>query len=189
MGDDYIIVGLGNPGVKYRGNRHNVGWMALDALADAWQLQDSVKKVNTKYEVSKGHIAGSQVYLLKPLTYMNLSGQAVQSALTKFKIPPSRLLVIYDDIALGVGKIRLRQQGSAGGHNGIKSIIAAVGTIFPRLRIGVGSQAEGVDLSDHVLSNFSDDEFIRVAETIDQVPAIANAFLQEPFPIVMNQFN
>jgi PTH1 family peptidyl-tRNA hydrolase len=159
-----LIVGLGNPGSKYDQTRHNIGFVAVDTLARRWQIP---LLVNKRFQADFGEgrgAAGTRVQLLKPLTYMNQSGQAVRAALDWFKLPPQSVLVIYDDMALPMGKLRLRLSGSAGGHNGIRSIISHLGTQeFPRLRIGIGdpqtldqnSQKDGIS---HVLGRFSRQE-------------------------------
>ncbi len=145
-----LIVGLGNPGHEYVRTRHNVGFMVLDALASQWRFSFN-EHTKWKAELAKHQ----QLYFLKPLTFMNLSGQAVQACAQFYKIKPEEVLLIYDDVALPIGKLRLRPSGSAGGHNGIKSIIQHLGTDqFPRIKIGIGG-AEKSSLSGHVLGRFS----------------------------------
>ena len=135
----FVIAGLGNPGKEYAGTRHNVGFGALDELADKYRI--SVDTGKHKALIGKGIIEGEKVILVKPLTYMNLSGDSLREVLDYYKLPPERLLVIYDDINLDVGQLRIREKGSAGGHNGMKSIIARVGSdAFPRIRVGVGAK-------------------------------------------------
>jgi PTH1 family peptidyl-tRNA hydrolase len=158
-----LIVGLGNPEPKYNKTRHNIGFAAVDALANAWQIS---LVANRKFQAELGEGVGSQrnkIRLLKPLTYMNLSGQAMRAAIDWYKLPPESVLAIYDDMDLPLGKLRLRLSGSAGGHNGMKSAIAHLGTDkFPRLRIGIG-KPQGVSANDkdtisHVLGKFSVEE-------------------------------
>jgi peptidyl-tRNA hydrolase, PTH1 family len=158
-----LIVGLGNPEPKYNRTRHNIGFAAVDALADAWQISLAE---NRKFQAELGEGVGPQrrkIRLLKPLTYMNLSGQAMRAAIDWYKLPPESVLAIYDDMDLPLGKLRLRLSGSAGGHNGMKSAIAHLGTDkFPRLRIGIG-KPQGVSANDkdtisHVLGKFSVEE-------------------------------
>ncbi|OCR00977.1 aminoacyl-tRNA hydrolase [Oscillatoriales cyanobacterium USR001] len=165
-----LIVGLGNPEPKYNRTRHNIGFAAVDALAKAWQIS---LVENRKFQAEFGEGVGSQrhkIRLLKPLTYMNLSGQAMRAAIDWYKLPPESVLTIYDDMDLPLGKLRLRLSGSAGGHNGMKSAIAHLGTDkFPRLRIGIG-KPQGVSANDkdtisHVLGKFSGEE----SELIDRV--------------------
>jgi PTH1 family peptidyl-tRNA hydrolase len=153
-GCDYIIVGLGNPGSKYWNTRHNVGYAALDALAE--QLHTKVDRVKFQGLLGQGTIDGNKVVLLKPTTYMNLSGQSVQAAARFYKVPPEHILVLSDDISLEPGRLRVRKSGSAGGHNGLKSIISCIGSQeFPRIKIGVGAKPHpDYDLADWVLGTF-----------------------------------
>ena len=152
---EYLIVGLGNPGSKYWNTRHNVGYAALDALASDLGVQ--VTRVKFHGLIAQGTLAGHRVLLLKPTTYMNLSGRAVKEAAAFYKIPAERVIVFSDDISLDPGRIRIRKNGSAGGHNGLKSIIECLGTQeFPRIRIGVGAKPHpDYDLADWVLGTFS----------------------------------
>lgn len=154
----YIIAGLGNPSREYAHTRHNVGFDALDILADKNNI--SIDTVKFKALIGKGMIGGEKVILVKPQTYMNLSGESLREVIDYFKIDPAEgLIVIYDDIYLDPGNIRIRKNGSAGGHNGMKSIIGCLGTQdFARVRIGVGEKPKGYDLADYVLSHFSPDE-------------------------------
>jgi PTH1 family peptidyl-tRNA hydrolase len=164
-----VIVGLGNPGAKYDQTRHNIGFAAIDRLARRWQIPLSEnRKFQGEFGEGRG-VGADKIRLLKPLTYMNLSGQSIRAVTDWYKLPPESVLVIYDDMDLPIGKLRLRQSGSAGGHNGIKSTIAHLGTQnFPRLRIGIGSPkaaAADKDTIAHVLGQFSKAE----AEVLDQV--------------------
>ena len=154
----YIIVGLGNPERKYAGTRHNIGFSAITAISDAYGISMDIKK--HKALCGKGMIAGNKVLLAMPQTYMNLSGESVRELVDFYKIDPEEeLIIIYDDIALAPGKLRVRAKGSAGGHNGIKNIIAHLGTQqFSRIRIGVGEKPAGWDLADYVLGRFPAEE-------------------------------
>ena len=147
---DWLIVGLGNPGEKYAHTRHNMGFLTVDLLAE--QAGEKLNKVKFKSAYNIFAFAGTRCLVMKPQTYMNLSGEAVREAAQFYKIPADRVLVIYDDISLPVGKIRVRPTGSAGGHNGIKNIIAHLGTQnFPRIKIGTGGPGEGGDMIDWVI--------------------------------------
>jgi peptidyl-tRNA hydrolase, PTH1 family len=175
-----LIVGLGNPGPKYEGTRHNVGFVAIDALAKVWNINLAENK---KFQgwfgegIAPGH---QKIRLLKPTTYMNNSGQAIRAVLDWYKIPPEAVLVVYDDMDLAVGRIRLRLSGSAGGQNGMKSAIAHLGSQnFPRLRIGIGSKAVTGDAISHVLGTFTPAEKGLIVEVIDlTVGAIETALTQ-----------
>ena len=155
---EWIVVGLGNPGPKYDWTRHNVGFLVVDELADRANIP--VQRVKYKALTNTTKLGGKSVLLMKPVTYMNLSGEAVGQAARFYKVPPERILVISDDVSLPQGKLRIRRSGSAGGHNGLKNIIAHLGTDqFPRLRIGVGSKPHpDYDLAAWVLSDFSPSE-------------------------------
>ena len=152
-----IIVGLGNPTKEYAGTRHNVGFSVIYNISDVYNIPVETKK--HKALIGKGIIEGEKVILAMPQTYMNLSGESVRELMDYYKCDLSDLIVIYDDISLDVGKLRIRAKGSAGGHNGIKSIISLLGSDkFPRIKIGVGAKPEGWDLADHVLGRFSDED-------------------------------
>ena len=157
-GDEWLVAGLGNPEPRYDGTRHNAGFEALDELAKRWSISINRSKFQGLY--GSGTVDGRKVVLLKPLTYMNLSGDSIAAAASFFKIPPQRVLVLCDDIAQAPGKIRIRRQGSAGGHNGLKSIIARLGSQeFPRIRIGVGEKpSPDADLANWVLGHFSPED-------------------------------
>lgn len=169
----YVIVGLGNPDKKYEKTRHNIGFDAIDAIASKYNISVTDKK--HKALCGTGVIDGVKVLLVKPQTYMNLSGESVGAVMDFYKLDPEEdLVVLFDDISLAPGNLRIRKKGSAGGHNGIKSIIAHVGTQnFSRVKIGVGEKPEGWDLADHVLGRFSaeDRDLVEAAikETIDAV--------------------
>ena len=157
-GDEWLVAGLGNPEPRYDGTRHNAGFEALDELAKRWNISINRSKFQGLY--GAGTVDGRKVVLLKPLTYMNLSGDSIAAAASFFKIPPQRVLVLCDDIAQAPGKIRIRRQGSAGGHNGLKSIIARLGSQeFPRIRVGVGEKpSPDADLANWVLGHFSPED-------------------------------
>lgn len=150
----YIIAGLGNPGSKYVGTRHNIGFDAVTHLSDRYRIP--LNRTEHKAVTGSGYIEGQKVLLVQPQTFMNLSGESIRALVDYYKIDPEEeLIVIYDDISLEPGRLRVRGKGSAGGHNGIKSIIAHLGTqVFPRVKIGVGEKPEGWDLADHVLARF-----------------------------------
>ncbi|MGN1315317.1 MAG: aminoacyl-tRNA hydrolase [Lachnospiraceae bacterium] len=154
----YIIVGLGNPTKEYENTRHNIGFAIIDKLAESYSIDVLEKK--HKALVGKGMINGTKVILAKPQTYMNLSGESVRELVDYYKIDEEEeLIIIYDDISLDVGQLRIRKKGSAGGHNGMKSILAHLGhDIFPRIKVGVGDKPKGYDLADYVLGRFSQEE-------------------------------
>ena len=154
----YIIAGLGNPGRQYAGTRHNMGFNVVTRIADDYKMQITIKE--HKALCAKGFIGGQKVLLALPQTYMNLSGESIRELVNYYKIDPeTELMVIYDDISMDVGRIRMRAKGSSGGHNGIKNIIAELGTdVFPRMKVGVGEKPKGWDLADYVLGRFSDEE-------------------------------
>ncbi len=185
----YIVVGLGNPSSKYKGTRHNMGFDAIDNIADRNSIDVSSKKFKGVY--GKGVIQGQKVVLLKPETYMNLSGESVRAAVDFFKInPEDELIVLYDDISLAPGKLRLRAKGSAGGHNGIKNIIAHLGTEkFKRVKIGVGEKPAGMDLADYVLGRFDKIERITVDKGIDDAARAVEIMIAEGIDKAMNMFN
>ncbi len=181
-----LIAGLGNPGREYARTRHNVGFDVLDRLADALGARFALEK-KWKTELAR---AGDLV-LVKPQTYMNLSGEAIRSAASFFRIPPASTLVVYDDKDLPLGQLRLRESGSAGGHNGVKSIIAHLGTDkFPRLRVGIGSPGQpGQELVGHVLGAFTPDERAALEKRLDRAVEAINYAARFGFPQAMNLFN
>ena len=184
----YIIVGLGNPSKQYEGTRHNAGFMTLDVLADRYNIDISEKK--HKALCGKGVIEGNKVVLLKPQTFMNLSGESVRAAADFYKVAPEEIIVIYDDISLEPGQLRVRKKGSAGGHNGLKNIIAHLGTQdFPRIRVGVGEKPAGMDLADYVLGRFSKGERELLEEAFKEGARAAVAILCDGIESAMNQFN
>lgn len=182
-----LIVGLGNPGKKFNNTRHNVGFMAIDELSKELGISIDQKKFNGVY--GKGIVNGETVFLLKPQTYMNLSGESVRPLMEYFNIEVDDLLVIYDDLDLPTGKVRLRQKGSAGGHNGMKSIIAHVHTQeFKRVRIGIDRSGRDTVI-DYVLKPFSKEEQPSIQEAIERTVKACEAWTTEPFPEVMNHYN
>ncbi len=183
-----FFVGLGNPGTEYAFTRHNVGFMVADKLIAHWQAKEKGSRKGL-YQSYETFVGGRKVQIVKPLTFMNLSGKAVQSICSMYKCQPTQFIVIYDDVALPFGKIRLRKQGSAGGHNGIKSIIEAIGQDFPRIRIGIGDERNGKDLSGHVLSKFSKDEEQELGLLLDKLPEIAETLLKDGINVAMNIVN
>lgn len=183
-----LIVGLGNPGPRYRCTRHNVGFRCLDLLAQRWEIPLSERR--PRAVLGRGRRLDQEVVLAKPRTFMNNSGEAVRYLLDRFGVRPHQLLVIYDDVALPVGKMRLRPDGSDGGHNGMRSIIGVVQTTeFPRLRVGVGQPPPGQDQVAHVLGRFNEEESPIVAEVVQRVPEAVHCILEEGMDAAMNRFN
>lgn len=185
----FVIVGLGNPEKKYEGTRHNIGFAVIDALADKYNI--SIKDKKHKALCGTGVIEGVKVMLVKPLTYMNLSGDSVADVMNFYKLDPEEdMLVVYDDISLAPGNIRVRKKGSAGGHNGIKSIIARCGTQnFMRVRVGVGEKPEGWDLADHVLGHFFDEDSRLVREAVDDAIGAIVMMSRGDVDQAMNNYN
>ena len=185
----YLIAGLGNPGREYENTRHNAGFASIDRLAETNHISIDMKKFQAL--CGTGYIGGQKVLLLKPQTYMNLSGESLRAACDFFKIDPEQeLIVIYDDISLAPGQLRIRAKGSAGGHNGIKSIIAHLGTqVFLRVKVGVGEKPQGWDLADYVLGHFSKEEQQVMQESFDRAADAAAALLSEEVQQVMNEYN
>ena len=185
----FLIVGLGNPEKKYDKTRHNIGFDTIDALADKYNISMNEKK--HKALCGTGVIDGVKVLLAKPQTYMNLSGDSVAEIVNFYKIDPEEeMIVIFDDISLAPGNIRVRKKGSAGGHNGIKSIIARTGTQnFMRIKVGVGEKPAGWDLTDHVLGHFSREDRALVEDAIKDAEAAAVLMMQGQVDKAMNDFN
>ncbi|HLR32591.1 MAG TPA: aminoacyl-tRNA hydrolase [Fodinibius sp.] len=183
-----IIVGLGNPGRKYAGTRHNIGFTFIETLAEAMSVQMGPGK--GPFHVGKGRHAGHNVYLVRPDTYMNNSGDAVQKVLHWYKADIGDLLVCYDDLNLDIGTIRLRPGGSAGGHNGIKDLIQKLGTdAFPRLRIGIGNNFPQGQQVQYVLSAFTREEQNIMISTIDKAVDASFTFIRDGIDEAMNNFN
>lgn len=185
----YIIAGLGNPGREYEGTRHNVGFQVIDAIAWKYNIEMGTRK--HRAFMGKGIIGGHKVILAKPQTYMNLSGESIKSLVDYYKIDPEQeLLVIYDDISLGVGQLRIRGRGSAGGHNGVKSIISHLGgEIFPRIKVGVGNKPHRLDLADYVLGRFTRAESEVMEACLSEVEQAIQLYLEAGLQPAMNEFN
>lgn len=184
----YIIAGLGNPTKTYEGTRHNIGFDMIDAIADKYNIDVTTKK--HKALTGKGRIDGVPVILAKPQTYMNLSGESILDIADFYKIPAENIIIIYDDISLEVGQLRIRKKGSAGGHNGIKNIIAHLGTQeFPRIKVGIGSKPEGWDLADYVLSKYSKAERECLRDAQQDVAGAAALMVHDDVDGAMNQYN
>ncbi|MBQ5952200.1 MAG: aminoacyl-tRNA hydrolase [Lachnospiraceae bacterium] len=184
----FMIVGLGNPGKKYEGTRHNTGYMALDALASRAQIR--VETVKFHGLIGTGFLEGEKVVLVKPTTYMNLSGDCVRPAADYYQIEPENIVVLCDDVWLPAGQLRIRKKGSAGGHNGLKSIIGRLGTQeFPRIRIGVGGAAEHVEMVSHVLGHFAAEERRRMADAAEEAARAVEEILRNGIDSAMNLYN
>ena len=186
---EFLIVGLGNPGAKYEFTRHNAGFLFLDVLAE--KTDAKINKLKYKSLIGEAKIAGHRCILQKPQTFMNSSGEAVKEAASFYKIPPERVLVVFDDISLPCGKMRIRRKGSDGGHNGIKSIIAGLGSSnFPRIKLGVGEKpSPDWDLVDWVLSAFKKDELTALREACDKAVNAAELILEDDTERAMNLYN
>ena len=185
---DWLIVGLGNPGQKYEHTRHNMGFLTVDLLAEKLGVKLNKVKFKAAYNIVK--FAGRKCLVMKPQTYMNLSGEAVREAAQFYKIPAERVLVIYDDVSLPVGKLRVRPSGSAGGHNGIKNIIAHLGTQeFPRVKIGVAAPGEDGDMVDWVIGVPSQAERKILVESFEKAIEAAECIITDGCQKAMNRFN
>ena len=188
----YLIFGLGNPGRRYAHSRHNMGFEAVDVIARDHEIR--IKESKFAAFAGEGFIGGQKVVLVKPTTYMNLSGEAVRDFVRWYKMPPEdfagRLIVIYDDIALPIGKIRIRERGSAGGHNGMKSILYHLETEdFVRIRVGVGGKPDGGNLSAHVLGKVDKDEEATMVHGILAAAAAAEDIIRSGVSFAMNKYN
>lgn len=185
----FLIAGLGNPGRQYEKTRHNMGFDTIDELIDRHRIPQG--GIAHKAMYGKGMIAGEKVLAVKPLTYMNLSGEAIREYVNYYKMhPETELIVIYDDIDLDPGQIRIRKKGSAGGHNGIKSIIAQIGTQnFYRIKVGVGAKPKGWDLADYVLGRFSPEERELVDKAICDAADAVEMILKDGIEAAMNHYN
>ena len=187
-GVEYIVVGLGNPDRKYENTRHNAGFITVDTLADKMDIR--LDRIKYKSLCNTCTIADKKVLLMKPSTYMNNSGQAVVEAMNFFKVPPENVIVIFDDISLDVGKMRIRRKGSDGGHNGIKNIIYLSGSDqFPRIKMGVGNKPEKWDLADWVLSNFTESERKLLDETAQKACDAVEKIISGNIDKAMNLYN
>ena len=185
----FIIVGLGNPTKEYEGTRHNVGFDVIDAIADKYNI--SVTEREKRAFCGKGVIEGQKVILVKPQTYMNLSGESVRGFIDYYKVDPeTELLVIFDDISLDVGQLRIRKKGSAGGHNGIKNIIQHLGSnVFQRIKVGVGEKPKEYDLADYVLGRFSKAERETVEDGYKKAIEAVEMIVRGDIESAMNVFN
>jgi len=184
-----LIVGLGNPGAEYRDTRHNVGFMVVDALVHRWRVSDQWREKSGALLI-KTMVGEEPVILAKPLTFMNLSGQAVAGLAGFYKIEPADIFIVTDDVALPLGRLRARREGGAGGHNGLKSIIQSLATqAFPRMRVGVGRGDDRRDLADHVLGRFEADERDIVSAAVLRAADATDVFLSDGIERVMNAFN
>lgn len=186
---EWLVVGLGNPGPKYEWTRHNVGFLVVDELAERANIP--VQKLKYKALTNTTVIGGQSVLLMKPTTYMNLSGESVGQAARFYKIPPERVLVISDDVALPVGKLRVRKNGSAGGHNGLKNIILHLGCdCFPRVKLGVGEKPHpDYDMADWVLGKFSGEDKKAVDAAVKRAADAVECILEKGLEKAMNKFN
>lgn len=185
----YIIVGLGNPGREYENTRHNIGFIALDMLAEQYNVK--INRIKFKSLTGECVIDGKKVLLIKPQTYMNNSGEAMRDAMQFYKVEPQNVIVMFDDISLEPGNLRIRQKGSDGGHNGIKSIIYLTGSDkFPRIKIGVGAKPHpDYDLAKWVLSSFKSDEIPRLKQACKYAGEAAELIVKGNIAAAMNQFN
>ncbi|MBR1831283.1 MAG: aminoacyl-tRNA hydrolase [Ruminiclostridium sp.] len=186
---EFIVCGLGNPGTQYENTRHNTGFMALDTLAD--KLGADVKRLKFKSLTADVNIGGKHCLLMKPTTFMNNSGEAVVEALNFYKLPPENLLVMYDDISLDVGRVRIRKKGSDGGHNGIKSIIYLTGSdTFPRIKIGVGAKPNpDYDLAAWVLGMFPKEQGEQIESALERAAEAAQLIVAGKTDEAMNKYN
>ena len=188
-GAEWIVAFLGNPGIKYNGTRHNAGFMAADAMEK--KLGVSINKMRFKALTQTADIGGKKVLLMKPQTYMNLSGDAIVQAANFYKVPPERVIVVSDETALPIGRLRIRRGGSAGGHNGLKSVIARLGTDqFPRIRLGVGDKPHpDYDMADWVLSAFKGQDAADMELVAKKAADAVECYITEGVDRAMNKFN
>jgi len=186
---DWVIAGLGNPGRAYQATRHNVGFLVLDRLSGRWGIP--IKKLKFQSLYGLGVACGVRLLLLYPQTYMNRSGEALRDCLRFYKVPPERVVIIYDDVSLPPGKLRVRARGSDGGHNGIKSVLYQLQTdVFPRVKIGVGGPDNpDFDMADWVLSGFSEEEGPMIREALDRACGTVEEILRRGVKSAMNRYN
>lgn len=183
----YIIVGLGNPGKRYENTRHNAGFITLDCLAERHEIK--INKIRFKALVGEGRISGQKVLLVKPQTYMNLSGQSVREAMAYYNAEPEKLIVVYDDVDIPTGRIRIRKKGSAGTHNGMRSIIYDLGfDDFPRIKIGIGAEIR-MDLADYVLGGFTRDEKEAMEGAVLRAADALECIVGQGIDRAMNEYN
>lgn len=187
LSERYLIVGLGNPGRSHVYNRHNIGFMAVDRLAARHAIE--LKRVQNKAIIGSGRIADRPVILAKPQTFMNLSGQSVGPLANYYKVPLANLLVIYDELDIPFGVLRLREKGSAGGHNGMRSLIAQLGSEFARMRLGIGRPPGRMDAADYVLQDFGRDELPVVSEMLNAAVDAVESFVRDGIDRTMSRFN
>ena len=184
----YCIVGLGNPGREYAETKHNVGFCVIDKLAEKYEIK--VEKYKNRALIGDGMIRDKRVLLVKPQTFMNLSGESVREIVNFYKIPQERFVVIFDDTSLPCGSVRIREKGSHGGHNGIRNIIDQMGTdVFNRIKVGIGEKPKGWDLADYVLAKFSEDEEPLILSGIDKAAQAVELFISQGIKDAMNKFN
>ena len=187
-GVQWLVVFLGNPGLKYRSTRHNAGFLAADAVERDCGV--SIDRLRFHALTAQAELGGQKVLLMKPQTYMNLSGECIRQVMDYYKVDPSEFIVIYDDISLGVGQIRIRAKGSAGGHNGIKNIIAHLGgQVFPRIKVGVGEKPPKWDLADYVLGHFSKEEQEQMEEGYEHAVCAVKEIVTGNIEAAMNEYN
>jgi len=184
----YIIAGLGNPGIKYKDTRHNVGFLVIDALSEKYSI--NVMQLKHKAIVGSGAIDGTRVLLVKPQTYMNNSGESIRDIVEWYKVPLEHIILIYDDVDLPTGKLRIRPKGSSGTHNGMKSVIYHLQSDnFPRIRVGIGSTPEGWDIADYVLGRFSEEEKKLIFEGVVKAAEAVKVIITSGTDIAMREFN
>ncbi|MDA3847604.1 MAG: aminoacyl-tRNA hydrolase [Vallitaleaceae bacterium] len=184
----YIIVGLGNPGLKYETTKHNIGFEVIERLGFEHNIKIDRKK--HKALIGQGVIKGRKVILVKPQTYMNLSGESIRSILDFYNLSAANVMIIYDDTSLELGALRIRLKGSAGGHNGVKSLIQHLGTDeFVRIKVGVGEKPPGWDLADYVLSQFTKQEIPIMIDTVKETAKAVEMILDQGVTVSMNQYN
>lgn len=183
----YVIAGLGNPGRKYEKTRHNMGFLVLDEFADRHGIK--VSKIKHKALVGEGRVGGEKVLLVKPQTYMNLSGKSLREVMSYYDVPIKNLIVVYDDLDIGAGALRIRKKGSAGSHNGMKSVIYQLQSDdFPRVRVGIGA-GSGMDWKDFVTGRVSGDEADILAKAVGRAAEALDCILEDGIDIAMNRFN
>ena len=184
----YVIMGIGNPGKKYENTRHNIGFIAIDYIAALYDIK--VNKIKHKALIGEGNIEGEKVMLVKPQTYVNLSGESIRDICDYYRIPAENVIVIYDDISLEPGSVRIRKKGSDGGHNGIKSIIYQLQSdTFPRIKLGVGAKPPGYDLADWVLAKFTDGDIKVMSQSVEMAAKAVPEIMKNGAESAMNKYN
>jgi len=184
----YIIVGIGNPGKKYESTRHNIGFIAIDYMSALYDIK--VNKIKHKALVGEGKIEGERLMLVKPQTFVNLSGESVRDIADYYKVPTENIIIIYDDISLEPGSVRIRKKGSDGGHNGLKSIIYQLQSdTFPRIKLGVGAKPPGYDLADWVLAKFTDSDIKIMSKSVEAAAKAVPEIIKNGAESAMNKFN